>query len=82
MSRGRTVGDFRVEGESEKGQVTVPRSPEFSSVLRDASEQVASESLPVEMKQIVEQYYDSLLRGGAVRSRAVDGGGDGNGAGG
>lgn len=82
IQRGQTVGAFQTDGEADKGEVSVPRSPEFSGALKDASEKVDGEPLPVEVKQIVERYYESLLRGGAVFDGADAKGAGANGAGG
>jgi hypothetical protein len=45
--------------------VAAPRSSEFSQAVRELAEEVDEEPLPVEYKEIVEKYYESLLRGGA-----------------
>ena len=64
VGRGQIVSAFTAEGEAERGDVRAPRSPEFAAAVRDLAEEVDSEPLPVEYKEIVEKYYESLLRGG------------------
>jgi len=63
---GILVGSFTVEGVTETGEATIEKGGGLERAVRDLSEQVDREPLPVEQKEQVLRFQELLLGGGAA----------------
>ena len=62
--RGVAVGSFTVDGPSLTGEAKVRKSAAIEEAVRQLSEEVEKEPLPVEHKEQIQRFHDLLLRGG------------------
>jgi hypothetical protein len=62
---GQTVGSFVVEGPSDPGEATLQKGGAIEKAVRDLSQQVDREPLPVEKREQIERFHELLLGGKA-----------------
>ena len=61
--RGQSVGTLLTEGPSEAGEVTIQKGGAVEKAARQLSEEVEREPLPVERREEVQRFLDSLVGG-------------------
>lgn len=66
LPEGQVVGSFTVDGAAEAGEATIEKGGGLEQAVRDLSEQVDREPLPVEQKAQVLRFQDLLLGGGGA----------------
>ena len=66
LPEGQVVGSFTVEGVTETGEATIEKGGGLERAVRDLSEQVDREPLPVEQKEQVLRFQELLLGGGGA----------------
>lgn len=59
--RSQIVGSFLTEGPSEKGEVTIQKGGALEKAVRELSQEVEREPLPIEQREQVERFYQSIL---------------------
>lgn len=62
--RGQAVGSFTVDGPSLTGEPTIQKGGAVEQAVRQLSEQVEKEPLPVEYRDQIQRFHSLLLGGG------------------
>lgn len=61
--RGQAVGSFLTEGPAAAGDVTIKKGGALEKAVRELSQEVEREPLPVDKREEVQRFYERLLGG-------------------
>jgi hypothetical protein len=66
LPEGQVVGTFTVDGPSDAGEATIEKGGAIEKAVRDLSQKVETEPLPVESREQVRRFQEYILGGAPV----------------